>query len=179
MPYTFTYMKTAGKTAGSDLVNKLAVLNNVSIANAFRNVGKWFEDVGIGTRTFNGYVMAGGVPASGTVTFTAIVATDTVTVNGTVFTAVASNPTNNQFVVGGSQAITAANFAAAVEASTTAIIANNVSASASGAVITLTSEETGTIGNLMTLAISAHGTVSGANMTGGTDGTVTELAKGI
>jgi phage tail sheath gpL-like len=179
MPYTSQYMKVFGKTAGSDLCNKLLVLNNVSIANAFRNIGKWFEDVAIGARTFNGEVIANGVPASGTVTFTAIVATDTVTVGGVVFTAVAAGATNNQFNVGGSQAITAANFAAAIEASTTSGVQSNLSAVANGAVITITVEEPGTIGNFLSLAISAHGTVSAATLTGGTDGTITPLAKGI
>jgi hypothetical protein len=179
MPYTTQQVKFFGKTAGSDLTNKLAVLNNVSIANAFRNIGLWFESIGIGARTFNGGVQANGVLATGTNTIGAVVATNTFTLNGVVFTAVASGATNNQFNVGGSSAATAANLANAINISTSAVVVNNVIATVSGAVVTITSREPGTIGNLMTMAQSANQTLSGANLSGGTDGTIIYLAKGI
>ena len=172
-------IKIIGKSAGSTLNIPFLGIGNTAIANAFRNIGYWFASVGVGTRSFNGQVSSGGVQASGTITSTAIVAADTVTINGTVFTAVASGATNNQFNIGGSQTITATNLAAAINASTTPIVSNVVSASSVGPVVTVTSKEQGTVGNLGTLAISSHGTVSGANLTGGTDGTVFSLAKGI
>ena len=65
-----------------------------------------------------------------------------------------------------------------MNASATAIVVNNVLATSALGVITFTAKEPGTMGNLMTLAISAHGSVS-TSVAGGTDGTVTALAKGI
>lgn len=172
-------VKFVGKTSGSSLTTPILKLANVAVANRFRNIGAWFESIGLGARTFNGYAAADGVQATGTVTLGAFVATNTVTINGVVFTGVASAPTGNQFLIGGSSTITAANLVNAINATTSAAVANNVSASSVGAVITLTMKESGTLGNFGTLAISANGSVSGANFTGGTDGTVVNIVKGI
>jgi hypothetical protein len=175
-------MRVSGKNAGSDLTNKLAVLNNVSIANAFRNIGLWFEAVGIGARTFNGAVMAGGTPATNTVTFAGIANNDTVTINGVVFTAktAGTQSGNAQFSIGTSDTQAAVNFAAILNAANApAKILGVVSATSAAAVVTITWTEPGAVGNLGTAAISLHGSVGGANFSGGTDGTVTLLAKGI
>lgn len=179
MGFPIQQVKIIGKTTGSSLTIPLQNVNNVSVANAFRNIGSWFQAIGIGSRTFSGSVAVNGVLASGTVTLSSSVATDTVTINGTVFTEVASGATGNQFNHGSTDTITAANLAAAINASATAIVKNVVSATSAAAVVTITSKEQGTIGNLGTLAISAHGSVSGANLTGGTDGITNNLAKGI
>lgn len=180
MAFPINAIKIVGNAAGgaSNAVT-FGNLKNISIANAFRNIGAWFQTVGIGGRDFNGIVSSGGVSATGTVTLSASANADTVTINGVVFTEVASAPTNNQFVHGGTDTITAANLAAAINSSTTATIANNISATSAAAVVTVLSREMGTLGNLQTLAISAHGSVSGANLTGGTDGTVFFIAKGL
>lgn len=172
-------IKIIGKTAGSTINIPLINLANVAIANAFRNIGAWFESIGLGARTFNGAVQSGGVQASGTVTLSSMVAGDTVTINGTVFTAETSGATGNQFNVGASDTVTAANLAAAINASATNQVANNVVATSAAAVVTVTCKEVGTIGNLCTLAISGDGPVSGANLTLGTDVNVVALAKGI
>lgn len=171
--------KIVGTTAGSTLTAPFANLRNSSIANAFRNIGKFFESIGIGTRGFKGTVSSNGVAASGTVTLSSMVAADTVTINGTVFTCEASGATGNQFNVGASDTLTAANLAAAINASATAVVVDNVVATSAAAVVTVTCKEQGTIGNLCTLAISAHGSVSAANLASGTDGTVIAIAKGI
>lgn len=110
-----------------------------------------------------------GVQASGTATFASVVATNTFTVNGQAFTAVASGATANQFNVGGSDTVTAANAAAAVNASAAA--AGIYTATSSGAVVTITAARPGLMGNAITLA-SGQGTitVSGSRLSGGTDG---------
>lgn len=114
---------------------------------------------------------AGLLQASGTITLSSLVATDTVTVNGVVFTAVASGATGNQFNVGGTDTITAANLAAAINASSTAKVINVVTAAAVAAVVTVTAVQPGLAGNMNTIAISAHGSVSGSGfLTAGTDG---------
>lgn len=175
------FVKTFGRTCGSTLGSPFGLASrNVAIANAFRSVGSFFESVGMGTRGYNGYLVRGGVQATGTVTFSSIAAADTVTINGVVFTASASPSTNVQFLVTGGDTLAAAALAAKVNAATAPNkVLNTVSATSSGAIITLSFLETGQIGNLGTLAISAHGSVSGANFTGGTDGTTTALAKGL
>lgn len=108
------------------------------------------------------------VRASGTLTLASVVATDTVTINGVTFTAVASGATGNQFNVGVSDTATATNLAAAINASVTSLVSGYVTASSSAAVVTVTSAFYGLAGNMTTLA-SAGGTitVSGARLTGG------------
>lgn len=190
MPSSYQYVKFVGKTAGSDLTNKLIVLNNVSIANAFRNIGNWFDSIGSGSRSFNGYVFAGigGVPAVNAITFSSIAAADTVTINGVVYTGSDTATTSNvQFKTGGTDTTAALSLARVING----ISANGTSvtppakingiivASAALGVVTLTAVEPGAIGNLMTLAISAHGSVTGATFATGADGVITPLAKGI
>lgn len=99
------------------------------------------------------------VAATGTVTLASLVATDTVTIAGVVLTCVASGATGAQFNVGGTDTITAASIAALINS--LASLNQIVSATSAAAVVTLTCLVPGTIGNLVTIAISAHGSVSG------------------
>lgn len=106
------------------------------------------------------------VSASGTVTFSSIADGDTVTVAGVVFTAKASGASGNaQFNIGASDSTAATAFAAKVNAHPS--LTNVASAAATNAVTTITAAVSGPIGNLVSLAISAHGSVSGANLTSG------------
>jgi phage tail sheath gpL-like len=115
-------------------------------------------------------VLAAGV-ASGTVTLANVSVSDTVTIGGVVFTAVASGATGNQFNQGGTDTADAASLVTAVNANTTLdglILASNVAG-----VVTFTALEPGELGNVVTLA-SSNGTrlaVSGAVLAGGTNGT--------
>jgi len=89
-----------------------------------------------------------------------------------------------EFTIGATDAATATNLAAVINGKGTIAVPPSkiwgvVSASASGAVVTITVLQPGAIGNLMTLAISANGNVTGANFAGGVDGTITQLAKGL
>lgn len=109
---------------------------------------------------FNVEVNTGdAVSATGTITLASMVAADTVTIGGVVLTAVASAPTSIQFVVG-TDTVTAANMAATINA--LPALNQMVRATSAAGVVTLTCLVPGTIGNLVTLAISAHGTVSGS-----------------
>ena len=112
------------------------------------------------------------VRAFGTVTLASHVATNTVTINGVVFTAVVSGAVANQYNVG-TDTVTAANLAASINASVSAAIAGLVTATSVGPVVRGTAVTPGLLGNLVTLAISANGSVSGAFATGGTQGSVT------
>lgn len=189
MPSSTQYVKFVGRTAGSDLTNKLIVLNNVSIANAFRNIANWFQSIGIGTRSFNGYVFAGvgGAPAVNAVTFSSFVAADTVTLNGVTYTGSDTATTNVQIKTGGDDTSVALAFSnlingisgAGVVITPPAKVNGIVRASSVLGVTTLTAIEPGAIGNLYTLAISAHGSVTGSTFASGTDGVIVPLAKGI
>ncbi len=107
--------------------------------------------------------------ATGLITLSNLVATDTITVNGIVYTCVASGATGAfQFNVGASDTAAAANFAIALNADTS----NNTmcSATSSAAVITIQAYLPGAIGNAITTAISAHGTAANARCINGTNG---------
>lgn len=178
------WMKIAGQTAGSDLNLKLANLGNVAIANAFRNIANWFITVAMGGRSFKGFVFSDGVAASNTVTFSAFVNLDTVTVNGVVFTGRTVPVANTDFGIGATDTITAANFAKVLSGTGSfgvppAKVWGILFATSATNVATLTAVEPGAIGNLYTLAISAHGSVGGALFTLGADGTIVALAKGL
>lgn len=110
-----------------------------------------------------------GAQASGTVTAAVAIAGNTVTINGVVFTGVASGAVGNQFNIGGTDAITATNIAAAINASVTAGVQGVVTAAAVGTVVTITAVQPGLTGNAISLASSgATLAVSGAKLTGGT-----------
>ncbi len=109
-----------------------------------------------------------GVKATGTITLnTNPVATDTLTVNGTLITFVASSPTGSQVLVGSTVQDTLANLQGFLQASQNANILLGTY-SLSGLVITVTAAASGVGGNSFTLAKSStHITLSGATLTGG------------
>lgn len=111
-----------------------------------------------------------GVEATGTILLTGVgTAADTVTVNGTSIELVASSPTGNEVLIGSTAAITAANlWAFLVNSIDTNIIKGTYTLS--GATITCTYFEVGTVGNAFTLAKSSTAiTLSAANLAGGTN----------
>lgn len=119
-------------------------------------------------------LISSGVKASGTVTFLTAppVTTDKVTVNGVDFTfkTVPVNPTDMAIP---------ATIAAAATALADSISANlqGFSAVAVGAVVTITADKRGTVGNVSlvkTVATPANVTVSGATLTGGVNATAGE-----
>lgn len=111
---------------------------------------------------------AGGVKATGTVTFSVNpTAGDTVTLNGTVFTFVASGATGNQVNIGVDLATTLTSAAVVYNASVVAGVAL-ATYTENGTVVTVTYDTYAAAGNTYTLAASAA-TASGATLTGGQD----------
>jgi hypothetical protein len=108
--------------------------------------------------------------ASGTFTVGTMVANDTITINGIVFTAVGTAATALQFTIGGDAPTTATNAIAKFNADTT--LDGMVIATAVTSVITITALVPGELGNAVTIANSANATASGARLTGGTNGDV-------
>ena len=109
------------------------------------------------------------VKATGTVTLASFVANDTVTINGVVLTGKASPAGSAEFACGVSDTADAAALAAVINAHTT--LNTMVVATSALGVVTLTAYVPGALGNAVTLAISAHGSVSAARMASGTNGT--------
>lgn len=136
-------------------------LAGLKIVNFFRNLISGIRSAAIQTKI-------NLVKATGTITLSSHVATNTVTVNGIAFTCMASGAAGNQYNVGADDTATAVALAAALNANTT--LDGMVVATAALGVVTLTSLIPGEIGNAVTLAISANGSVSAARMSGGTNG---------
>jgi hypothetical protein len=103
--------------------------------------------------------------ATGTITLSSASGNLTATING-----VATG--NVAFAT--SDANTASLLAAAINALSSALVTNHITAAASGAVVTVTAKHPGHPGNAITLACSGTGaTASGARLTGGTSTTYT------
>jgi phage tail sheath gpL-like len=136
--------------------------------NLQRLIG-FFDGVRVGARgNITVDARMGETAATATITSTgAATATETFVLNGVTFTAVASGPSANEFVVSATVATQAANIAAAINESTSAGVLN-VTATSSAGVVTLTCDIPGTIGNAMTLSETlTNVTISGANFSGG------------
>lgn len=140
-----------------------------------RTLSNYFAAGSDGAKSVNVTVQDGTTKSTGTVTFSSVVATDTVTVGPTTYTGHDSTTTSTQFLTGVTDTLSAASLASQINANTTTN--KVVTATSSGAVVTLTSVVGGPVANFIPLAISAHGSVSGALMTGGTvvgQGTISE-----
>lgn len=111
--------------------------------------------------------------ASGTVTAASVQAADTVTIAGVELTAHASTQNTTTFALGASNTECAANLATCINANTT--INKYVSATSSGAVVTITALEPGVLGNLVSLATSDNTRLakSATALAGGTGNTDT------
>lgn len=117
-------------------------------------------------------VAQGGVKATGTITVaTNPTASDTVTINGVVFTFKASVALPTDVLIGGSAAATAQNLLNAI----LAVGGSQLSAaeySLNAAIITVTYREFGVAGNAFPMVRTGTGlTLSGATLAGGTDPT--------
>jgi hypothetical protein len=179
-------VKIVGRTIGTDLARCILNAGNTSIANFFRNLATFFQAIALGAKGFNGYVSTGGVQATDAVTFSSFANNNTVTVNGVVFTGKTAGTQSGvqQFSIGTSDTAAATNLAARINntdgvGAPPAKVFGVVTASSAATVVTITAVEPGAVGNLYTLAISANGSVTGANFASGTDGTVTAISKGL
>ncbi len=114
--------------------------------------------------------------ATGTVTIAGVLAADTVTVNGLVYTAVSGAKANNtQFTIDGTDTASAEDLAASVQDDTRTGTIGDLQAASTAAVVTMTSTLNGTEGNAVTL-VSSNGTrlaVSGSTFSGGRSGPAT------
>lgn len=110
------------------------------------------------TVTINGQALTAIQQRStGTITAASVLAADSVTVNGVVFTAVNTGNVGNQFDMSGSNTACATSLAAAINACTTAGVQGVVAARSTAAVVTVFAVVGGTAGNSLTLATSNAG----------------------
>lgn len=109
------------------------------------------------------------VAASVTATLATVVAANTITVGGVTMTASASPAGEAQFSSVGTNAEVAASMAAAISAHS--VLGKLVSASAAGAVVTITARQAGVIGNQVPVSkVGAPITLSAAALVGGAGG---------
>lgn len=107
------------------------------------------------------------VQSTGTVTFSSIAAADTVTIGVTVLTGSNSATGTTQFLTGTTDTLSAVSLAAVINANATT--SKLVTATSAGAIVTITCQVPGLIGNFFPIAISAHGSVSAAKLAGGSE----------
>lgn len=141
--------------------------------NEFTALKGYFHAAAGGDRDLQAVVQVNSgdaAAATGTITLSGFVATNTFTIGSETFTCMASGASGqNQFNVGGSDTLSAAAAVLVINSNTN--LAQTITATSSGAVITVTSKVPGRIGNYVGLAISAHGSVSAATLASGADAT--------
>lgn len=139
-----------------------ATISYASKRKATRDVAANLKAIAAGTRLGSSTVelRTGAANASGTLTLSTASGAVGGVINGVTITATwATSDTNSAALV-----------AAAINASTNALIAGVVTASSALGVVTVTSVLPGVYGNCITLAASGTGvTASGARLTGGTE----------
>ena len=142
----------------------------------YKRLRGMFRRLQTGAFNSNLNIVTGGTAASGTITLSSFVNTNTITINGLVLTGATSPSGVLQFKIGTTDTITAQNAVACINAHPST--GCDVNATSSGAVITITAVNPGIAGNLYTIAISANGSVSGATLTGGVAVTSASLQYG-
>lgn len=168
---------------GTTLDDKLfGNLSNVSIANAFRNMGKHFEGVAIGAITEAVTLNSGPVKATGTISIATgnMADADTITINGVVLTAKTTPTTAVQFKVGSTALQTAINLRNCINTNSgtigvTATYARGTVTTTG--VVTCTAVGAGTTGNYAWSQSGSNVTLSGSTaMSGGTNGPIAATA---
>jgi phage tail sheath gpL-like len=180
-----TVVQITHSEAASTVNGRIRTSGGRAVAHS---LAKWLEGLagGVYQGSLDLQVAEGdAVAASGTITFSDTgAADDTVLINGVTFTAKASGATGNQWNVGADEIESAENLAAAINASATALISDNVTASDDGAgVVTVTAAKKGTLGNCITLAEGVDAgndmAVSGSGrLTGGAEATANSFSFG-
>lgn len=143
-------------TESEKLLNRGHGWNKNSFMQNMKNIAIMMNGLANGAFRFSdARVIVNEGFASGTVTFTgAPTAAETLAINGVTFTARASGAVANEFNIGASVTETAANLAAAINASVTAKIKGIVSATSSAGVVTVAFLSPGEVGLLGTITES-------------------------
>ena len=154
--------------SGASVKNALRPLSGFQPA-ALERVGSFFSDIAGGIHSGLIHLATNATQATATITFSLVAAGDTVTVGSTVFTGANSPSGTSQFQTNvtpsaAADIVAAASLATEINLNTATsqlVTAVNV---AGTAVVTLTVQTPGTIGNFLPVSISAHGVVSGGSV---------------
>lgn len=163
----------AGGAAASDTATLLAALTSTDVLTVNSHAFTAMNSGAAGDQ-FN----LVGTQATGTVTLAGVVSTNTVVINGVTLTATAATQDTTNFIVGGTDIITATNLVTTIAANPTlAAIVTASNVAGTSATVTLVAIKKGTAGNAYTLADggSTHYTVSAATMGAGIGQTVGAL----
>jgi len=139
--------------------------------DAVGRLSAWFHALAGGIESASVSIQTGAADPvrssqTATIVFVSLLATDTVTISGTVLTCTTSAPSANQFQRVTDATVSAANLAAAINSQATLL--QLVSATSSGAVVTISANYSGIIGNLITVATSSvAGVVLGGSVLAG------------
>ena len=157
----------------------VAYLNSISRSSTITlaRLASMFESFTNGSYRSNVDINTNGAYAYDTVTLSSFANTNTVTINGVVLTGATLPSGASQFGIGASDTLTAVNLAACINANSS--LYSSVYAVQSTNTVVVYCRVPGVIGNLCTAAISAHGSVTGANFANGTDGTQSNNAHGL
>lgn len=172
---------TAGEIAPSTSVPGQSNTTGAGAWDTVQDIGAFLQTQAMGSG-INIVYYDTAVSASTTGTFTGAPSADeTITVNGVAFTAKSSGATGNQFNIGSSVTATAANLAAAINASTTAKIIGTVGASSALGVVTFYSIVPGSVGlNIpITEALSNFTLADTTFSTGGTQSHNATISAGL
>lgn len=138
-------------------------------------LSEYFMDLAAGQQSATLQIETAGARATGTLTFTsAPTAAQTCVIAGQTITARASGAVANEFNIGGTISISAANLAAAINASTN--LSQVVTATSALGVVTITSVVPGRVGNGLILTTAMSNTSVSA-FTGGTAGTLKTIDR--
>lgn len=139
------------------------------------SISDYIQAMGGGVRQGVLTVRLGAVKAAGTFTITSTgpALTNTIVIAGVTLTAVASAPTNVQFIRNNTPATAAANIATAINANTT--LQGIVSATSLAGVVTVTAVQPGKAGNGLVMSTAADNTVA-VSFANGSDGTTHVLS---
>lgn len=153
-------------STGTGFSGTPVVVNGAFAAFVISNGGSGY----ISTDTIT--ITGGGTAASGTYTFTGNPTNgQNIVLNGVTWTFTTGTPSGNQTKIGANTAVTLSTLSLNLNASVVAGI-SVASYSASATVLTITYKTTGTAGNAYTLAAGTYGgSVSGATLAGGANGT--------
>lgn len=147
-------------------------------SESVQRVGGYIQ--GISAKSGNVKLSTGAVKAACAFTFTgAPTAAETLTINGVTFTIRASGATGNEFNIGGTVTATAANMAAAVNASVTAGISGVVTAASALGVCTVSAVTPGKAGNYLLAPTESMTNTAVAGWAGGAEDATITMSVGV
>ena len=162
----------------SGLARQLAIVDGLANIDSIEHTGKFISNP---LTSKHVSINSGAVTASGYVSFSSFAAGNTVTVANQVLTGMTANPSGvpTQFKVGTNDYAAASGLTNLINTTGVATPSGVVTAVQDAKNINVFSAVPGAIGNIVSLAISANGSVSGSYLTTGAEGTKADINYGL